>query len=134
MPDRADDRMMATHCRDSRSLILLLITGILLIVFNLAIDNAAYTEIIGELFSRSGALSALEPLAVLLRVFSYPIGTSICIWCAGHFILRRAKPLLPPEILVPMLCNLCVFAQWLPLLSVPRGTSIRPMFMNAVIL
>jgi len=64
---------------------------------------------------------------LLLHSFSYMLGTAICFWCAGRFLLRQTKPLISPVLLIPLLGDGFVFAQALPFLEVPGGTGIRPM-------
>ncbi|MGC3989886.1 MAG: hypothetical protein QM796_09460 [Chthoniobacteraceae bacterium] len=61
-----------------------------------------------------------------LHGFSYMIGTAICFWCGAQY-LRGTRPAIPSALLIPLLCDVYIFAQALPFLAVPRGTPIRPM-------
>ena len=40
---------------------------------------------------------------MMLHLYSFMIGTAICLWCAGRFMLRLPKPIVSPALLIPYL-------------------------------
>ena len=63
----------------------------------------------------------------LLCSFGYIVGTGIIAWRVRRLMLHDQKPVIPPAILIPLLCDIYVFVQALPFLEVPHGEQIRPM-------
>ena len=118
-----------------RHQLLLWAVGILVTAFPLVMSTNAIWGWGGKLFAwvpphpSAALIVVLIPITWslgLLGVFGYVIGTGILTWCLGRSIMRRRKPLIPPTLLVPLLCNIYIFAQALPLLELPRGSQIRP--------
>ena len=70
----------------------------------------------------------------ILYNLGYIVGTGILAWNVRRLMLRDQKPVIPPAILIPLLCDVYVFAQALPFFEVPRGEQIRPMGWSAITL
>jgi len=125
--------MTVPHTTTSRTFNLLLILGLLLAIFPMVVSSDSLFMIFDRLFSAhpsallQGLLMPIMMLLGWLHGFSFMIGTVICFWCAGRFLLRPERPVMPAAVLIPLLCDGYVFAQALPFLAVPRGAGIRPM-------
>src|SRR5580698_480722 len=104
----------------SRSFRLLFVVGILLTVFPLAVSDLAWDGFCEWFFSwvpahpPAGTESIYGMImmpVMMLHGFSFMIGTVICFWCVGRFMLRLPKPVVSPALLIPLLCDAYVFAQ-----------------------
>ena len=111
------------------------IVGILATTFPLVMSSNTVWNWVGKLFAwvpphPSAALTVLLiPITWslgLLGFFGYVVGTGILTWCAGRLMLRHRKSFIPPVLLVPLLCDIYVFVQVLPLFELPYGAQIRP--------
>ena len=111
------------------------VLGILATAFPLVMSTKFAGEWAGKLFAwvpahPSTALTVLLMpfiwMAGLLGFFGYVAGTGILTWCVARSILGRPKSLISPAIGVPLLCNIYIFLQALPLLELPQGSQIRP--------
>jgi hypothetical protein len=131
--------MTALHTNTSRSFILFLVLGALLTVFPLVVDFAAWNRFFEGIFlwvpghppgKLEGFSEVLAAPVFLWHPFSYMIGTAICSLCVGWLLLRYGKNVISPILLIPLLCDIYVFAQALPLLGLPSGAHIRSMGVN----
>ena len=111
------------------------IVGILATTFPLVMSSNTVWNWVGKLFAwvpphPSAALTVLLiPITWslgLLGFFGYVVGTGILTWCAGRLMLRHRKSFIPPVLLVPLLCDIYIFVQVLPLFELPYGAQIRP--------
>ena len=121
--------------RSRRHWPVLWIVGILATTFPLVMSSNTVWNWVGKLFAwvpphPSAALTVLLiPITWslgLLGFFGYVVGTGILTWCAGRLLLRHRKSFIPPVLLVPLLCDIYVFVQVLPLFELPYGAQIRP--------
>ena len=62
----------------------------------------------------------------LLVFLGYPIGTGVLIWCVYRLTLNGKRKLIHPALIVPILCNVYIVVQALPLLEIAQGSQIRP--------
>jgi hypothetical protein len=110
--------------------------GLVLTAFPLVVDSETWGRFVAWSFSwaltpRPTRMWDLPDLLAApffcFHVFSYMIGTAICWWCAGWWLLHREKALISAEVLILLLCNAYVVAQTLPLLALPSGARLRSM-------
>jgi hypothetical protein len=120
----------------SRACRLLFMCGLLLAVFPIVVSDDSVIGMFDRICPGTSAseFSMLELLLMpvfmvlcYLQGFGFMLGSGICFWCLGWFLLKPGKPWLPSVVLVPLLCDAFMFTQALPFLAVPRGAGIRPM-------
>ena len=108
------------------------ITGVLMAAFPLIMVQGNLTEILFRWVPAHPPLVLNILLIPIINLFGllvflgYPIGTGVLIWCVYRLTLNGKRKLIHPALIAPILCNLYIIVQALPLLEIPQGSQIRP--------